>query len=99
MSKHRINPRSDANQQDIVKTLRSIPGVTVATGHDDILIGFRGRTYWIEWKDKRVVRKDGTLKAGALKPSQVKLKEEWSGHYAVCWTLEQILSEIGVTVR
>ena len=97
MSKYRINPRTDSNQAEIVKALRSIPGVTVATNHDDFLLGFRGRTYWIEWKDERVIKKLGGLKANALKPSQIKLQNEWAGHYFVAWTLEMILAEIGIT--
>lgn len=42
MSKHRYSPRSDANQPEIVKALRKIPGVTVQVGMDDILIGRNG---------------------------------------------------------
>jgi hypothetical protein len=75
-----------------------IPGVTVKTGVDDILVGRCGVNYLIEIKNPdTAVKKLGGLKAGALRKSQVDLQNEWKGHYVVAWTLEQILDEIGVT--
>jgi hypothetical protein len=98
MAKYRRAARTDENQQKLVKQLRSIPGVTVQTGVDDILIGCDGKNYWIELKDpEKVLKKTGDLKAGTMKKSQIKLKQEWKGQYLVAWTLEQILQEIGVT--
>jgi hypothetical protein len=87
----------DANQPDIVKALRDIPGVTVEVDKDDILVGRNNCTYWFEIKDPSVIKKSGGFKAGAIKPSQVELLKKWQGHYSVVWTLEQILDEIGVT--
>jgi hypothetical protein len=98
MAKYRRAARTDDNQREIVKQLRSIPGVTVHTGVDDILVGRNGKNYWIELKDpEKVLKKTGGLKAGTMKKSQIKLKAEWKGQYLVAWTLEQILQEIGVT--
>lgn len=97
MSKYRQAARTDENQKEIVKQLRSIPGVTVKTGVDDILIGRNGHNYLVELKDpNKVLKKNGELKAGALRDSQIKLKSEWAGHYLVAWNIEQILQEIGV---
>jgi len=97
MSKYRRNPRTDENQRDLVAALRKIPGVTVKTGVDDILIGRCGVNYLIEIKNpETAVKKSGGLKAGALKKSQVELQNEWQGHYAVLWTMDQILAEIGI---
>jgi hypothetical protein len=88
--------RSDANEKEIVKELRKIPGVSVRTGHHDLLLGFRNRTYWLEVKNPNRYKKDGSLKKNALQDSQEKLKAEWTGHYAVVSTLEEILAILGI---
>ena len=49
--------RVDKNQKEIVKALRSIPGVSVALGHDDLLVGFRSKTYWFELKSSEKASK------------------------------------------
>ena len=87
MSNLRRAARADDNQKDIVKALRKIPGVTVQCGHDDILVGCNGHTYWIEVKSGPKAK---------LRPGQEKIKAEYTGHYAVCWTIDQILKEIGI---
>lgn len=97
MSKFRRAAKVDANQPEIVKALRKIPGVTVQTGHDDILVGHMGKTFQIEIKEPQCVsKKTGLLLESALKPSQIDLRDNWTGHYAICWTLEQILVVIGL---
>ena len=97
MSKYRQAARIDKSQNEIVKKLRSIPGVTVEVGHDDILIGRNGLNYWVELKTpEKVLKKSGELKAGALKDSQIKLQSEWCGQYLVAWDISQILAEIGL---
>ena len=93
-AKHRA--KVDDNQKRIVKQLRAIPGVTVQPGHDDILVGFRGATYWFEVKREDMRRKDGEWKAGAIKHGQIELEKSWSGHYAIVCTLDEILAAIGV---
>ena len=92
--KHRS--KIDTNQNDIVRKLRSIPGVTVALNHDDILCGYKGKTYWYEIKQESPYKANGELKKGVLKDSQVKLLSEWEGHYKVIWALNQILEELGI---
>ena len=79
--------RIDQNQPEIVKALRKIPGVTVELGMDDILVGYQGKTYWYEIK---------VGEKSAVKPSQVKLLENWKGHYKIVWNLEMILEDIGM---
>lgn len=86
----------DNNQREIIKALRSIPGVTVQTNHDDFLVGHKGRTYWFECKKENIYKKDGEMKKGALKDSQIGLLKHWTGHYSIVWTLDQILKEIGI---
>lgn len=87
MSSHRRQAaRIDANQPEIVKALRKLDGVSVELDKDDILVGYQGATYWIEIK---------TGPKAKIKESQKKLVENWQGHYAICWNIDQILYEIG----
>ena len=70
-------------------------GATVQTGMDDILVGYNGKTYWFEIKDPaKTLKKDGTYKTEAIKDSQVKLCDEWKGHYKIVHSFEQIVDEI-----
>lgn len=87
MSKYRRAAKVDANQSEIVEALRSIPGVTVQTGMDDIIVGFRGKTYWYEIK---------TGPKAEIKPGQKKLTAEWRGHYRIVWSLDMILEDLGI---
>ena len=84
MSKYRRAAKVDANQNDIVDELRSM-GLSVVPGHDAILVGYMGRTYWSEIK---------ASEKSEIKPSQKKLLAEYKGHYAIVWTIEMILKEI-----
>jgi len=84
MSKYVRHKKVDANQPQIVKELRSM-GYSVSVGHDDILVGAHGKTYWFEIK---------TDAKAEVKESQKKLIKEWVGHYAIVWSTEMILTEI-----
>lgn len=87
MSSHRRQAaRIDANQPEIVKALRKLDGVSVELDKDDLLVGYKGATYWIEIK---------TSAKAKVKESQKKLLREWQGHYAICWTVEMVMYEIG----
>ena len=86
--------RIDENQTDIVKQLRKVPGVTVEPGHEDILVGYKGITYWYEIKRPDQLKKDGTFKAGTIKPSQEKLQADWKGHYKVVTGAAEIFLDI-----
>ncbi len=89
--------RVDNNQQKIVEALRKIPGVRVEVGHDDVLVGRNGKTYWFEIKNPDCVSKiTGKIQPSKIKPSQYKLMGTWTGHYSIAWELEQILKEIGI---
>lgn len=87
----------DANQQQIVKALRMIPGVSVAVtssvgnGYPDLNIGYKGQTFLVELKDgaKSASRKK-------LKPDQEKFKKGWTGSYYVCESLEEIIKLLGL---
>lgn len=85
----RYAKKTDTNQAEIVSQLRDIPGVTVVTNMDDILVGYKGRSYWFEIKSKKPAPSD-------LRKSQHKLLRIYTGHYRVVWTLWQILRDIGI---
>lgn len=85
----------DANQPEIVSALRSIPGVTVAVDHHDILVGYRGKTYWFEIKESEASAKLNTETA----KKQREHSRTWAGHYAIVWSLDMILVEMGITGR
>ena len=87
----------DKNQPEIVKALRAIPGVEVELNHDDILVGYQGKTYWFELKEpEKVSKQTGEILKSAKKPKQIELEETWSGHYKIVWNIDQILKEIGI---
>jgi len=95
--KHRRAAKIDANQPDIVKALRKIPGVAVELSHDDILVGYKGKTYWFEIKEPGSVSKaTGEILESAKKPTQIVLERDWPGHYKIVWNIDQILMEIGI---
>lgn len=77
----------DANQPGIVKALRAIPGVSVELDHDDILVGYKGRTYWYEIKD-------GKPTESKIQKDQYRIWETFTGHYKIVWTLDQILDDL-----
>ncbi len=95
MSINRYAKKIDKNQPQIVETLRCLPGVTVDLNHNDLLIGHRGKNFWIELKKPKCVsKKTGKLLESAIRPSQKKLRDEWSGQYAIVSTIEEILDII-----
>lgn len=84
MAKYRRAAKVDANQPEIVKELRGL-GISVQPGHDDILVGHNGKTYWFEIKiDEKA----------DVKASQTKILNEWKGHYQIVWSVEQILEAL-----
>ena len=96
----RYDAKIDLNQQKIVKALRDIPSITVALKHDDILVGRNGSTYWYEIKsDAAVSRKTGKVLESKKKKSQVKLESEWTGHYRIVSSLDEILSDMNIDRR
>jgi len=85
----------DNNQKAIVAALRGIYGVTVQPGHDDILVGFRGRTYWYEIKSAEAIsKKTGKVRESKKKKSQIRLEETWRGHYRMVSSLDEIINEL-----
>lgn len=95
--RHQVK-KTDNNEAAIVKALRAIPGVKVETDHDDILIGYKRRNYWIEIKNPDEVDKQGRPYAKKSKTAkkQKELLDHWTGTYMIATTLDEILIKIGV---
>ena len=95
MSRNRFAANIDKNQPEIVKELRKIPGVQVELNHDDILVGYNGMTFWYELKNEdSVSKKTGKIRQSAKKESQIKLENEWTGHYRIVSSLQDILDDL-----
>ena len=87
--------RTDNNQTDIIKLLRQVPGISVAPNHHDLLVGFRGKTYWFEIKNPNAIsKKTNTVLQKRKQESQIKLEKKWTGHYKVVTRFEEIMKEI-----
>jgi hypothetical protein len=84
--------RVDQNQPDIVKSLRSIPGVSVfethmvGRGFPDLACGYRGKTSLIELK----------VKGASLTLPEQGFQLYWTGDVSVCYCLDDVLKAIGV---
>ena len=90
--------KRDQNEKNIVNMLEAIPGVKVETGHDDILVGYKGCNYWFEIKTPDKFTNSGELKNRNRKTEQkqIDLSQNWPGHYQIVSTLDEILIAIGV---
>ena len=88
----------DANQKKIVEALRDIPGVSVETGHDDIILGYQGKTFWYEIKnpEKAVSKITGKILPSALEDDQKRILGTFTGHYLIVSSIEEILIDIGI---
>lgn len=84
--------RKDENQQAIVDSLKKIPGVSVEVGHDDILVGYKQKTFWYEIKKSKPT-------PSQIKPDQYRIWETFTGHYKIVWSVDMILDDIGVCIK
>lgn len=90
-----VYKKVDNNQSAIVESLRRLPGVTVALKHDDILVGYKGRTYWYEIKNPDAVsKKTGKIRDSEKKKSQKVLEAGWTGHYKIVSSVMEIANDI-----
>lgn len=91
----RLKAKVDANQKRIVKSLRGVPGVTVAItsqlgkGFVDIVVGYKGVNYLIELKDGEKVKS-----ARKLTEDEVVFHDNWKGQVAVCNSFDEIFKLI-----
>lgn len=97
----RRKDRVDENQEQLVEDLRKLPGVTVKTGHDDLIIGYNKRSFWVEVKDpeKTKSKRTGKLLKSALRDSQKKTKEEFTGQYDIVFTVDDCKRVIGYRIN
>lgn len=90
----RKKARVDANQKEVVQELRKL-GISVLHTHQlgrgapDLILGYRNDNFMIELKDG-----NKTKSQQKLTPDEVEFQAKWKGNYAVCNSLEQILSVI-----
>lgn len=83
--------RVDANQKEIVKTLRSL-GATVlilsdvGSGCPDICVGYRGRNFLVEIKDG-----SKPPSKQALTADEVKFHQGWKGHVCIINSIDTAL--------
>jgi hypothetical protein len=84
--------RKDSNQSDVVRGLRAAGATVRVIGQPlDLLVGYKGRNYLLEVKNR-----DGRNR---LTPDQVTFLREWTGHAAVVRDLGDALKEIGAPSR
>lgn len=87
--------RTDANQTEIVDTLRSV-GATVqilsavGDGCPDLLVGFRGENYLLEVKDG-----NKPPSKRRLTPAEKKFFDTWKGQVQKVMSENQALKAIG----
>jgi hypothetical protein len=97
MSKHRQAAKVDNSQTSIVRDLRKIPGLIVEVGHDDVLIGYKDRTYWYDLKNPEdVSKKTGEIRPSKLTDNDKRRLRDYTGHFKIVWSIEQILKEMGI---
>lgn len=73
MSLNRYAKRRDANEADIIKTLRQLGCTVIQSDVVDLIVGYRGHSFIFEVKTEK----------GKLEPSQEKLLAEWRGQYDI----------------
>ena len=87
--------RTDANQPEIVRQLRQLPGVSVAVtarqgeGFPDIVVGWRAN-WLIEIKDPEKPKRDRRLTE-----DQARFHSEWNGQVDIAETFDDVLKIMG----
>lgn len=90
----RKKARVDANQKEIVTELRKLDVSVLHThqlgkGAPDLILGYRNDNFLIELKDG-----SKTKSQQKLTPDEIEFQNKWQGNYAVCNSLEQVLTVI-----
>lgn len=94
----RYAARTDANHKEIVEALHGVGATTentAALGQDrpDVIVGFRGRNYWLEIKNPAQRSKSGVPWKGRNQHEEWHAR--WNGHVETVWTIEEALRAIG----
>lgn len=86
-----MKKRSDINQPELVKQIRSIPHTTVfvtsslGNGFPDIICGYRGKNFLFEIKNPKRQLKNRLTKA------QTEFMKQWKGQVAVVDSIESVV--------
>ncbi|MCK5609454.1 hypothetical protein KAR91_46705 [Candidatus Pacearchaeota archaeon] len=99
MSKKRYAANVDSNQPQIVKDLLSVPGITVEPDHNDLIVGACGLSFWYEIKGPRALDKNGKVLESEIKPDQKRIRAEFTGHYLIVSSFEQIIEDIAMNLK
>jgi hypothetical protein len=94
MGKRQYKAGTDKNQKGIVENLRALPGVTVETNHNDILVGYNGYTLWYEVKNPYAANKSGQVYESKIRKDQKRIRETYTGHYKIVTKFEEILFDL-----
>lgn len=103
----RHRTRSDDNQKAIDLALRSIGATVVSLGNvgsgvPDRLVGYRGKTYLMETKNKDTARgmSRARIKNSQLSDDQVRFHTAWRGKpIAIVFSVDEALASIGATLN
>ena len=93
----RRKARIDQNQNEVVRQLRNIPGVTVritsmvGEGFADFVIGYKKRNFLIELKNSKNIPSKKKLT-----PEEEKFFQAWTGQVDKAETIEDCLKIIGL---
>ena len=91
----RRKAKVDINQPEIVKDLRTIPGVKVTDlsgvgmGTPDLLVGYEGKNFLLE------VKSEWAREGHELTQMQQRWHDEWTGQKAVIWSFDDAMQVIG----
>lgn len=87
--------RVDANQQEVVRVLRTAPGVSVAVtsmlgkGYPDLNVGWKERSFHYELKDP-----SQPASKRKLTPDEQEWHAKWTGHVEVVTTADEIFDSL-----
>ena len=84
MSLNRYAKRRDANEPAIIQALEAIGCTVLRLDHPDMVVGYRGQNYLLECK----------IAKGALKPSQILLRDNWRGQFAIVRSPEEAIKAV-----
>ena len=91
----RVIAKVDSNQSAVVKTLRSVPGVSVLLLHQvgggcpDLCVGYQGRNYLFELKNPSQVPSKQQLTE-----AEKEFAASWRGHVSTVTSAMEILNQI-----
>lgn len=103
----RYRTRADANQKEIDRALRSVGASVVSLGNvgkgcPDRLVGFRGKMYLMETKNKSrsakysIKDRENHMRS----PDQIKFHQEWQGgEIFIVYSPDEALKIIGATLK